>query len=87
MFPHVDPAYLEYSIHSYPSTFTADKLIAKVASKMLDLNLGNWPSVLLQNMARLNTTPRKGKGRENPNPLGQGTLLQVDETASRNAAL
>lgn len=65
---------------------------------MLDLNHGNWPTVLLKDMSRL-TNPnaaantaayRKGKGRASTTstyPLGQGTLIQVDEVATRNAAL
>lgn len=101
MFPNVDPVYLQTAIQSYPSTFTADKLIAKVASKMLDMNHGYWPTVLLKDMTRISpaaappgspssssnwSLSRKGKGRADSLKL-TSTLLQVDELASRNVAL
>lgn len=101
MFPNADPVYLGQAIRSYPSTFTSDKLISKVASKMLDLNYGNWPTVLLKDLSRIAAptpptpspsspfTSRKGKGRADSlnSVLGTNTLLQVDDLATRNAAL
>lgn len=50
MFPDTDPGYLDAAILAYPDSFTTDKLIARVASKMLDMNYGHWPTVLLRDL-------------------------------------
>lgn len=90
MFPDCDPGYLESAISSYPSGMTDSKLVAKVAHKMLELNHGHWPTVLLRqdNKFRPKNAPKdstsKGKGRASyVDDGGSG----VDETATRNLVL
>jgi hypothetical protein len=87
MFPDCDPDYLESAIQSYPSGAADDKIVAKVAHKMLELDHGHWPTVLLRQNHQLKSGRKegtKGKGRA---LSAEDGLPGVDETATRNLVL
>ena len=88
MFPDCDPSYLSQAVSAYPTDFSSDKIVSRVAYKMLDLNHGHWPMVLFQPLGKVTigslSSDKKGKS---PAPREPQDLLRVDPTATRNSAL
>lgn len=85
MFPACDPEYLSQSLSAYPTDLNSNRLVSRVAHKMLDLNCGYWPTISFQDGLDINSSKEiKGKGRAAIEP---DNIQQFDETATRNEAL